>query len=99
MYFASFAKKVFLRAGRVDSAVRVHARRCARRVCGAQLVFCQRPDHGVTESVCVRTKLGLRRTWGCKKTEPCSPSFPRASLLRMNGLPMPIRMNMPSSAH
>ena len=48
MYFASFAKKVFLRAGRAGSAVtsRAHARWCARRVCGAQLVFCQRPDHG-----------------------------------------------------
>ena len=50
MYFASFAKKVFLRAGRAGSAVtsRAHARWCARRVCGAQLVFCQRPDHGDT---------------------------------------------------
>ena len=48
MYFASFAKKVFLRAGRAGSAVtsRAHARWCARRVCGAQLVFCQGPDHG-----------------------------------------------------
>ena len=66
MYFASFAKKVFLRAGRVDSAVtsRVHARWCARRVCGAQLVFCQRPDHGVTESVCVRTKTRTAQNLG-----------------------------------
>jgi hypothetical protein len=43
MYFASFAKKVFLRAGRIDGTVRRRAVRCARRVCGAQLVFCQRP--------------------------------------------------------
>ena len=46
MYFASFAKKVFLRAGRIDGTVTSQGRRCARRVCGAQLVFCQRPHHG-----------------------------------------------------
>ena len=45
MYFASFAKKVFLRAGRIDGTVTSQGRRCARRVCGAQLVLCQRPHH------------------------------------------------------
>ena len=40
MYFASFAKKVFLRTGRIDGTVTSQGRRCARRVCGAQLVLC-----------------------------------------------------------
>ena len=47
MYFASFAKNVFLRTERAECAVSsVNA--CAWRdwwVCGAQLVFCQWPDH------------------------------------------------------
>ena len=46
MYFASFAKKVFLRAPGFRGYVAGTRRWCAGRVCGAQLVFCQRPDHG-----------------------------------------------------
>ena len=55
MYFASFAKKVFLRAGRIDGTVTSQGRRCARRVCGAQLVLCQRPHHG---ALCEAGPLG-----------------------------------------
>ena len=74
MYFASFAKKVFLRTGRIDGTVTSQGRRCARRVCGAQLVLCQRPHHG---ALCEAGPLGapplrhaLRRPDGAPAAQP-----------------------------
>ena len=64
MYFASFAKKVFLRAGRIDGTVTSQGRRCARRVCGAQLVFCQRPHHGLLSKAAPRLlSKAAPRSW------------------------------------
>jgi len=81
MYFASFAKKVFLRAPGFRGYVAGTRRWCAGRVCGAQLVFCQRPDHGewrhAASSGNKRTGEvgGAERDANCGSNPPsCDPS-------------------------